>query len=79
MQPAICIVNLLISNIKLQYFYGISSHVSEASVRPSNLLIPDAQQLGQKCLSGLEMTLNGELAIAFLWTEGDLSVQSFRV
>lgn len=31
----------------------LSSPLSEASVRPSNLLIPDAKQLGQKCLRGL--------------------------
>lgn len=49
----------------------------QAIRQPSNQLIPDAKQLGHECPRGLWMMLDGGLAVAFLWTEGDLSVLSF--
>lgn len=45
---------------------------------PSNHLTPHPK-LGHKCLRRLAMTLHRGLDVAFLWTEGDVSVMSFIV
>lgn len=63
-------------NFQLYFMFNLCFYQSQMFLTQSNLLSPDAQQLGQKSIRGLGDGTQGGVAPAFLWREQKIHLSS---